>query len=149
MSTRWVLLVLACATLLAGCGGGAKHACRNPKHDRAVAQLTRDLASIRKAAAIPAADTLKGGPAVNRATDRFLVHVETAPLGNLERNRLIDHAAALLHGSCQQCFQALEAERPIPAIAHGDSGCATTTAYAGPRQRYARALPVNRQAPAA
>jgi hypothetical protein len=48
--------------------------------------------------------------------------VLTAPIGNLARNRMIDHAAAIVAPVCQQCFQALEAERPIPAIAHGDSG---------------------------
>jgi hypothetical protein len=50
---------------------------------------------------------------------------------------MIDHAAALLHGSCEQCFQALEAERPIVNIAHGDLGC--PAAYDG-RQRIAHAL---------
>jgi hypothetical protein len=44
--------------------------------------------------------------------------------GNLIRNRMIDHAAALLTGPCEQCFQALEAERPIVAIAHAHSGAA-------------------------
>jgi hypothetical protein len=39
---------------------------------------------------------------------------------------VIDHAAAIVAGSCQQCFQALEAERPIPAIAHGIRGRCST-----------------------
>ena len=59
--------------------------------------------------------------------DRFLHDVATAPIPNLTRNRLIDHAASAIVGACQQCFQALEAERPIPAIAHGEQsipGCA-------------------------
>jgi hypothetical protein len=102
------LAVVVCALLLAGCGG-AKQACQSPKEQRA--------------AALPAPDKLKGNAAINRATDRFLRDVQTAPIDNLKRNRLIDHAAALLLGSCSQCFQALEAERPIVSIAHGDRGC--------------------------
>jgi hypothetical protein len=35
------------------------------------------------------------------------------------KNRFIDHAAAALVGSCELCFQALEASRPIPSIGHG------------------------------
>jgi hypothetical protein len=123
-----------CVMLLAGCGGdggSSKAGCRNPKEQKALARLNADLAAIRKASNLPVKDALKGGPEINEATDRFLLHVETAPIDNLQRNRLIDHAAALLAGSCTQCFQALEAARPIPGIAHGDKGCATTTA-AGP-----------------
>ena len=145
-------MLVVCAVLLAGCGGGggsAKQGCRNPKEQKALARLNADLTAIRKASELPVTDSLKGGSEINQATDRFLLHVETAPIDNLQRNRLIDHAAALLSGSCTQCFQALEAARPIPGIAHGDKGCATTNAYAGPRHRYARALPVSRHAPAA
>jgi hypothetical protein len=141
-------VLVACAAVLAGCGGTTTHGCPGPRQEKALAQLNADLRAIRKAAKLPVTDSLKGGPQINEATDRFLLHVETAPLDNLQRNRLIDHAAALLLGSCTQCFQALEAERPIASIAHGDRGC-TTTAYSGPRQRYARALPVSRHAPAA
>jgi len=61
---------------------------------------------------------------VNRATDVFLRDVALAPLDDLVRNRMIDHAAALLTGSCEQCFQALEAGRPIVAIAHAHNGAA-------------------------
>jgi hypothetical protein len=141
-----------CVVLLAGCGssgGATKQGCQSPKEQKALARLNADLSAIRKAAKLPVTDALKGGPEINKATDRFLLHVETAPIDNLQRNRLIDHAAALLAPSCTQCFQALEAARPIPGIAHGEQGCSTTTAYAGPRHRYARALPVSRHAPAA
>ncbi len=131
-----VLLALVCVVLLAGCGG-AKQACTSPKERQAMARLDVDLTAIEHAAALPAPDSLKGNAAINRATDRFLLQVETAPIDNLKRNRMIDHAAALLHGSCEQCFQALEAERPIVNIAHGDLGC--PAAYDG-RQRIARAL---------
>ena len=63
---------------------------------------------------------------MNAATDRFLHDVDVAPLDNLVRNRLIDHAAAVLVGTCEQCFQALEAERPIPSIrGHAGPACHT------------------------
>ena len=114
--------------LLAGCGGGGKKAaapCQSPAQVRALAKLQVDIAGIKRAAALPVESSLKGGPAINRATDRFLRDVELAPVDNLVRNRLIDHAAALLLGSCDQCFQALEAERPIPAIRAGDLKCSS------------------------
>jgi hypothetical protein len=84
-----------------------------------VARVDADIAAIARASALPTHDVLKGGPAVNRATDRFLHDVFTAPLDNLTRNRLIDHAAAALAGSCTQCFQALEADRPVVTIHYG------------------------------
>jgi hypothetical protein len=128
------LLVVVCVLLLAGCGGGAKQACTSPRAKQALVRIDGDLAAIKRAAALPTADQLKGNPAINRATDSFLLHVETAPIDNLQRNRLIDHAAALLLGSCEQCFQALEADRPIVNIAHGDLDC---PAAAPPRRNVA------------
>ena len=121
-----MLPILLLAVLLAGCGGSGKRAshpsCAQRVRTRALGKLHRDLAALRKAAAIPTKNTLIGGPAVNRATDRFLHDLETSPLDNLTRNRMIDHGVAALLVSCQQCFQALEAERPIPAIAQGNKG---------------------------
>jgi hypothetical protein len=124
---RGTLVLLGAALLLAGCGGGGKKSagpCQSAAQLRALAQLQADLREIKRAAAIPVHDSLKGGPAINRATDRFLRDVELAPLDNLVRNRLIDHAAALLLGACDQCFQALEAERPIISIEHKHDGAA-------------------------
>ncbi|HUJ91519.1 MAG TPA: hypothetical protein VLW05_02390 [Gaiellaceae bacterium] len=121
MLVRGTALVV-CALLLAGCGssGGAAAAkpCVSPGAARALKRLAADTAAIRAAARLPTKNVLDGNAAVSRATDRFLLDVETAPLDNLTRNRLIDHAAAALVGSCEQCFQALEAERPIVTIAH-------------------------------
>ena len=48
---------------------------------------SRPTSQIKRAAALATSDTLKGNPAINRATDRFLLHVETAPIDNLTRNR--------------------------------------------------------------
>ena len=124
------LLVIVGVLVLAGCGGTKKQACTSPKAQHAIARLEADLAAIKRAAALPAPDSLKGNAAVNRAIDRFLLHVQTAPIDNLQRNRMIDHAAALLLGTCEQCFQALEAERPVVTIAHGDLGCPAASAYA-------------------
>lgn len=123
------VVLLACATLcLAACGSSKKApskqqtaACRATV--RAVAKLNADITAMRKAARTPTKNRLQGNHAINVATDRFLNDVATAPIGNLKRNRLIDHAAGTLSGACEQCFQALEAARPIPAIRVGEKGC--------------------------
>ena len=78
---------------------------------------------MRKAARLPTQNTLEGNHAVNVATDRFLNDVALAPIGNLKRNRLIDHAAGTLSGACEQCFQALEASRPVINIRLGEKRC--------------------------
>jgi hypothetical protein len=118
------LPLLGAVLLLAGCGGGSHSACESPAVERALTRIQADLDSIKRASALPVHDSLKGNPAINRATDRFLRDVALAPLDNLVRNRLIDHAAALMVGSCDQCFQALEASRPIVAIEHAHTGVA-------------------------
>lgn len=134
-----VLLLASAALVTAGCGGGTKQdggstkeagagatltsTCSARAQARALAKLRADVAALRRAAEVPTRNTLGGSAAVNRATDRFLHDVAVAPVDNLVRNRMIDHAAAALVGACEQCFQALEASRPIPAIAHGDRGC--------------------------
>ena len=99
-----------CLLALAGCGGDHKVAPCSPRVTRALAQLDRDVAAIRGATT---------SAAVNHATDRFLNDVFTEPIDNLTRNRMIDHAAAALTGRCPQCFQALEANRPIITIRFG------------------------------
>ena len=112
---------------LAGCGStAAAHsasppakACVAPGTERALRRLAADTAAIRAASNLPTKNTLKGNAAVNRATDRFLLDEETAPISNVRRNRVIDHAAAALAGACEQCFQALEADRPLVWIAIG------------------------------
>jgi len=76
-----------------------------------MAKLDADIGALRRAQSDPAA--------LNRATDRFLLDVATAPITNLKRNRMIDHAVGALGGECEQCFQALEAARPIPTIRTG------------------------------
>ena len=83
-------------------------------------RLQADIAAIRKAALTTPEDS----PQINAATDRFINDVSTAPVGNLKRNRMIDHAMGALHGQCESCFQALEAGRPIVSIRYpGSSRC--------------------------
>jgi hypothetical protein len=113
-----VLALAACGSTSAQTAAPPK-TCTSPKAALALQKLARDTTAIRDAADLPAANTLKGNAAINRATDRFLTDVETAPIDNIARNRLIDHAAVALVGACEQCFQALEADRPVVWIAKG------------------------------
>lgn len=78
---------------------------------------------MRRAADLPTKDTLIGNKQINTATDKFLNDVALAKIDNKQRNRMIDHAAGALTGACQQCFQALEASRPVIGIRLGVSGC--------------------------
>jgi hypothetical protein len=125
------MLILATLVLAAGCGSGSE-AAPNPYPDdpalvervttdaqrAALARAAQDVAVMKRAAAKSPSRSLKGTPAERKATARFLEHVQRSPLDNLTQNRLIDHAAASVSFSCEQCFQQLEASRPIPAIAH-------------------------------
>jgi cytochrome c556 len=112
---------LALVLLAAACGGTAKPTSHPkakvcPKTKAAVARLQSDVAAIRKAALTTPEDS----PQINAATDRFITDVSTAQVGNLKRNRMIDHAMGALHGQCESCFQALEAGRPIVSIHYGN-----------------------------
>jgi hypothetical protein len=126
---RLVLLIAVGLLALTACGAGSPRPaaretratttssatqCRNQA--AALAKIDSDLAAMNRART----ETL-----MSALTDRFLLHVATAPLTNLQRNRLIDHAAAAVSIKCPQCFQALEAERPIPAIRAGELKCSS------------------------
>jgi hypothetical protein len=123
---RTSILLIGLVLCLAACGSSSHHSatrtaargCTDARGARDLARLRADVAAIRAAARKPTKNTLDGSPAANRATDRFLADEGRAHVSLLVKNRLIDHAAAALVGSCQQCFQALEAGRPIPAISH-------------------------------
>jgi Flp pilus assembly protein TadD len=125
---RTLILLVALVLGLAACGSSssshqsatrsATRACTDPRTARDLARLRADVAAIHAAARKPTKDTFNGNDAVNRATDRFLADEGRAHVSLLAKNRFIDHAASALSGSCQQCFQALEAERPIPSISH-------------------------------
>jgi hypothetical protein len=122
---RAALVLALLALAVSACGSGGAHPTACPQTQKALLRIDRDLAALRAAAKLPTKSTLTGNAAINAATDRFLNDVALAPISNLQRNRLIDHAMAALVGNCEQCFQALEAERPIPAIRSGDSKCPT------------------------
>jgi len=123
------LVIACCAVLCLTACGAAKQAAppiTTPKQcvsREATAKLNADIAALRHAASLPTKNTLLGNAAINHATDRFLSDVDLAHITNLARNRMIDHAAGALAGACEQCFQALEAERPIPNIRKGVKGC--------------------------
>jgi hypothetical protein len=123
---RGALLLTVAALCLTACGS-TKHEtappttqCTSPK---AIAKLQADIDAMRRAARLPTKDTLIGNAEVNAATDTFLNDVALAKIDNKRRNRLIDHAAGTLAGACEQCFQALEAARPVIGIRLGVSGC--------------------------
>ena len=121
-----VFVLLALVLGLVACGSGSHDSaarsttrgCTDAHAARDLARLRADATAIRAAARKRTKDTLNGNAAVNRATDRFLADEGRAHVSLLAKNRFIDHAAAALSGACQQCFQALEAERPIPSISH-------------------------------
>jgi hypothetical protein len=105
------LLVVA----LASCGQ-SEHRERSAlrpgaKHE---ARLLHDIELIRAAARETDTSTLQGTPALRRTTTRFLDDLaRSGGIPRLRKNRLIDHAAGALGGTCEQCFQQLEAVRPI------------------------------------
>jgi ABC-type enterochelin transport system substrate-binding protein len=92
----------------------------------ALAKIHRDIAQLQAAYKLPTKDKLLGNHAINVATDKFLNDVQLAPISNLQRNRLTDLAMSAIGTHCQQCFQALEANRPIPSIHAGEISCATS-----------------------
>jgi hypothetical protein len=142
------VLVLAALTALSGCGAGerkaepststssatsrSRPAAPNPfpsdpglaarattaRQRRELAQLSADVRRIRAATAAAPGKSLQGTPAVRAATTRFLNHEQRSTLDNLTKNRVIDHAAAAAAPACEQCFQQLEAVRPIVDVAH-------------------------------
>jgi hypothetical protein len=85
---------------------------------RDLVELWADTGAMREAAAKSEHSSLKGDPAVRRATSTFIDDLDSSTIDNLSKNRVIDHAAAAVATVCEQCFQQLEAMRPIPAIAH-------------------------------
>ena len=72
---------------------------------------------MRAAAAKVHRSSLLGTPGIRRTTAAFIEDLETSSLTLKGKNRMIDHAAAAVAPVCEQCFQMLEAVRPIPQIA--------------------------------
>src|SRR5690348_6895174 len=118
-----VLTVVVLALALAACGSQQRkaeppRANENPRVRRDLAQAQADIAHLRKVTAPVHRSSLMGTPAIQAATGRFLDHLDRSSIPALQKNRLIDHAAAAVSGVCGQCFQMLEADRPIPELAH-------------------------------
>jgi len=115
------------ALLAAGCGGShgqstTTHAARarSPEARRYVrdyARLYADIRAMRAEAAKVRRGSLLGTPGLRRTTATFIEDLQQSILGSKARNRMIDHAASAVATSCEQCFQMLEAIRPIPQIA--------------------------------
>ena len=89
-----------------------------PTQRRSLDVLSRDVAAMRAANGDAPSHTLKGTAATRRTTSRFIDDLAASTIDDLSKNRLIDHAAAAVATTCDQCFQQLESIRPIPAIAH-------------------------------
>ncbi len=122
------MILLVLVLLAPACGGGAGTPPAAPRtHATTTAtvaretlppRLRRDLRAIRAEAAKTSHNSLMGTPALQRATGRFLDDLARSQLSLGAQNRALDHAASAVAGSCDQCFQMIEATRPIPAIAH-------------------------------
>jgi len=130
-----VVALLLVVALLSGCGGTKQSAtttaaahpfpedpqvwarATEPAQRRSLAVLAVDVKRLRAAVARTPKRTLMGTPAVRSGTDRFLRDLDRSPIDLVSKNRIIDHAAAAASASCDQCFQQLEATRPIPQIA--------------------------------
>jgi hypothetical protein len=132
---RLPLLAFAVLVLVAGCGGGNQEAapqagtttspppattvdkCKGAQsaavRARKIRRLNRDVARLRVLAAPIQKKTLDGTPALSASVDRFLADVADRDVPVHVRSRFIDRAAALVAPVCEQCFQALEASRPI------------------------------------
>jgi hypothetical protein len=73
----------------------------------ALPRLRADIARIQQA---------RTHARTSAATDRFIDDLNVSKLSLKTKNRLIDFAIAAGLGKCDDCFQALEAMRPIPAL---------------------------------
>ena len=96
-------------TTASKCKGASSAAVRVRKLRR----LGRDVARVRRLAAPLTKRTLDGSAALSRAVDVFLLHVADRDMPAHARSRMIDRAGAAVSPVCEQCFQALEAARPL------------------------------------
>jgi hypothetical protein len=128
----WLAGVLV-ALAAAGCGSGHEasvtttaaagpHDCLGAaRRAHIMAVLGRDRARLRRLVAPITQGTEMGTPAIQAATNSFLVHLDGSKLDDYTKNRLIDRVVGTVAPACEQCFQMLEADRPIPAMKYGHS----------------------------
>ncbi len=116
---RLAILALSAAALT-GCGShDSPPGVTRPSNSlllsqRQEARLFRDIALIRAEARRTPGGSLKGTPALRRLTGRYIDdYNRSSAIARLRKNRMIDHAVGALAGTCDQCFQQLEAMRPI------------------------------------
>jgi hypothetical protein len=136
---RAAIVLLAVAVLAAGCGGSKQAAPKaaapkpvanpfpqdpqilarttSPRARRNLVLLASDIHAIRREAPHAKEGSRMGTPRLQLLTTRFLTDLKRSGVDILSQNRIIDHAAGVAAPVCDQCWQMLEAERPIPAIA--------------------------------
>jgi hypothetical protein len=130
---RVAFVLLIAALVLAGCGGSKRASstganpfpqdpqivARNPSPEarQKLDGLASDIRRIKAEAPRAKAGSRMGTPRLQRLTTSFLVDLKRSGVDLVSQNRIIDHAAAIAAPVCDQCWQMLEAERPIPAIA--------------------------------
>lgn len=136
---RAAIVLFAVAVLAAGCGGSKQAAPKapaprpvanpfpqdpqilarttSPRARRNLALLASDIHAIRREAPRAKTGSLMGTPRLQLLTTRFLTDLKRSGVDIVSQNRIIDHAAGVAAPVCDQCWQMLEAERPIPAIA--------------------------------
>jgi hypothetical protein len=116
--------ILVAAVSLSGCSGPSSPPTTSPsvartgQQKRDLARLWSDVGAIKTAAAKVSHRTLMGTPELQRTTGAFLDRLDRSSLEPKMKNRMIDFAASAVAGSYDQCFQMLEAARPVPDIAH-------------------------------
>jgi hypothetical protein len=116
---RRLALVATAATLAAGCGGTSHTTKTTAQHKLNPNCASRPVTAAQRRAyrrILPILAQMKRATkhsVESRLTDRFLLAEETSGLSAYVRNRLLDHAVAYATPKCQDCFQALEAARPI------------------------------------
>jgi hypothetical protein len=113
---RWCLVA---GTLVAAAGCGAVPGPRPRPRARAAGKTRsgrdeRCRARLRDVAGIERART---HAATSDATDRFVADLERSGVSLATENRLIDLAISASIDTLPDCFQALEAMRPIPSLA--------------------------------
>lgn len=137
MRLRLLVPPAALVAVVAGCGGTAHKqvsasaitspsACRLTATTKAaIARSQRDLVKLKAVAARQKVYTELGTPALQLATGRYLDDLTNSPIDGIRVNRLIDLGASVVAGYCGQCFQMLEANRPIPALKYSGRACAS------------------------
>src|SRR5437763_9938504 len=133
---RIAIVLAALAVLAAGCGGSEQVAPKttatkpvrnnpfpqdpqilarttSPRARRNLALLASDIRAIRREAPHAKDGSRMGTPRLQLLTTRFLTDLKRSGVDILSQNRIIDHAAGAAAPVCDQCWQMLEAERPI------------------------------------